>query len=262
MNFVARNPDVENGLFSWRKPITKVVVGHLLFWSDEGRPRSHCPVRNHHECPDVPDRLRSRFETIAWGWGQLCHSERQPRPDGDVWRLVGGPRNGQSSNLGHMVHDPRCRRTGSGDSVSIGCGSRDRTWPLEGSGFACGPRLHRRGYQRLASSSQSAGAFAEFVGRDRGGRCKPRRGDQAVCRYCDAFSRIGLTAASCSIGDQTGKSGGRLRRGSIPPMYEGVSRSGHGLALASATGDIAMESLRPWALWFTPWPRFQSGRSG
>jgi hypothetical protein len=32
------------------------------------------------------------------------------------------------------------------------------------------------------------------------------------------FSRISPTAASCPLGDQTGKSGGRVRQGSIPPI--------------------------------------------
>jgi hypothetical protein len=42
-----------------------------------------------------------------------------------------------------MVHDPRCRRTGSGVSVSIGDGNRDHNRPPEGSGCACGPRLQQ-----------------------------------------------------------------------------------------------------------------------
>src|ERR1700732_3807840 len=117
-----------------------------------------------------------------------------------------------------MVHDPRCRRTGSGVSVSIGDGNRDHNQPLKEVAVPAVLAFTAAGIsgwllaRKARDSLRSLSVVTAVESGSLGGMTRAAVGNVTP------FSRISPTAASCPLGDQTGKSGGRVRQGSIPPI--------------------------------------------
>ena len=55
--------------------IVSCVVGHALFSDDTGNSRSNNPAQSPYIRSDIPNSLRPRLATIAWGSGQRCDVE-------------------------------------------------------------------------------------------------------------------------------------------------------------------------------------------